>query len=208
MSNLVEILVVICYASILVELTFLHTPSVASSRRILLPDEAELEHYSDHYRRLFFLSPAKKLTYFILPLLVVYATFAYPVLELLLGPALFNDFVYLPTPAVGLLAACMMLGGRIITLASGFALRGISDPELEFLQTNRVFRWSRNPGLVGMYVMFAGFWIVMPSVLFLLGILVYITHMHFKVKIEEDYLANRYRASYARYRDRTPRYLV
>ena len=56
--------------------------------------------------------------------------------------------------------------------------------------------------------MFAGFWLAMPSVLFVLGIAVYMTHMHFKVRLEEDYLCNRFGSDFVHYRDNTPRYLL
>jgi protein-S-isoprenylcysteine O-methyltransferase Ste14 len=207
-SIVVLIAVLICYGSLLVELTILHTPSVASSRRLWSPVEGELDFYSKRYRRLFSLSPAHKLVRFILPLVIVYIVFAYPLAELWLGPALLGDYLYEPNRMVNTIAVCTMVVGRVMTLSSVIALRGAVATENEFLQTGFVFRWSRNPGLVGMYLMFAGFWIAMPSVLFLVGLLVYVTHMHFRVRIEEDYLANRYGESFIRYRDSTPRYLL
>lgn len=205
---LIELLVIACYASLLLELTALHTPSVASSRRIWTPDDTELEFYSERFRRWFGLSPLQKMLRFVLPLAVVYAMFAYPLLELWRGPALLGDFLYAPGALTRIAAVAMVIAGRSLTLGSVFALRRYATAGHRALQTRWVFRVSRNPGLVGMYLMFIGFWLIMPSALFGLGILVYMLHMHFKVRLEEDYLSNRFGGDFSRYRERTPRYLL
>ena len=101
-----------------------------------------------------------------------------------------------------------MIAGRALTLSSVFALRHYAADNHRALQTHSIFRWSRNPGLVGMYLMFLGFWLVMPSLWFALGLVVYVLHMHAKVRLEEDYLGNRFGADFTNYRDRTPRYLL
>ncbi len=206
--TLLDAVAIACYLSLALELTVLHTPSVASSRRIWASDDAGLEFHSERYRRWFRLSPWQKTLRFVLPLVIVYAVFAYPLLELWRGPAVFGDFLYAPDTLAEIAAVSMLIAGRALTLGSVFALRRFAAAGHRALQTRWVFRVSRNPGLVGMYVMFIGFWLAMPSASFALGILVYMLHMHFKVRLEEDYLVNRFGGDFSRYRDRTPRYLL
>ncbi|MEL6949807.1 MAG: methyltransferase [Pseudomonadota bacterium] len=203
-----DLLILACYASLVLELTVLHTPSVASSRRLWLPDDAQLAFYSPPFRRWFALSPAQKTVRFVLPLVIVYAVFLYPLGDLIWGPEAIGDYLYAPGTVIAIEAATLMIAGRALTLGSVFALRRYAADDHRALQTRSIFRWSRNPGLVGMYVMFVGFWLVMPSLWFALGILVYVLHMHAKVRLEEDYLGNRFGADFMRYRDRTPRYLL
>lgn len=197
-----------CYVSLALELTVLHTPSVASSRRLWSPDETELAFYSPAYRRWFDLSLIQKTVRFGLPLIIVYGVFLYPIADLIWGPAVLGDYLYTPGSLVAIEAASVMIAGRALTLGSVFALRRFAAEDHRALQTRSVFRWSRNPGLVGMYVMFVGFWLVMPSLTFALGLAVYVAHMHAKVRLEEDYLCNRFGADFTRYRERTPRYLL
>lgn len=208
MTTLLDVVAVACYLSLLIELTVLHTPSVASSRAILSADDAAPGAHSDRFRRWFQMSPLQKLLRFVLPLVVIYAVFAYPPLELWLGPALLGDFVYRPNTLVTGAAIVLLVIGRGFTLASVFALRRHAAADHRALQTRWIFRVSRNPGLVGMYIMFLGFWLAMPSAIFALGIVVYVVHMHLKVQLEEDYLGHRFGADFEDYRRRTPRYLL
>ncbi|MEM1437719.1 MAG: methyltransferase [Pseudomonadota bacterium] len=201
-------LIVVCYLLLAIELTVLHTPSVASSRRLWSPDDEELAFYSPEYRRWFELPPLQKALRFVLPLVIVYGVFLYPLADLIWGPEVLGDYLLIPGTALTVAAAALMIIGRALTLGSVFALRRYAAEDHCALQTRSIFRWSRNPGLVGMYVMFAGFWLAMPSLTFALGLVVYVLHMHAKVRLEEDYLGNRFGADFRHYRERTPRYLL
>jgi protein-S-isoprenylcysteine O-methyltransferase Ste14 len=58
-----------------------------------------------------------------------------------------------------------------------------------------------------MYFFAIGLWLTTPSMAMLAAIGVYAAHMHFKVLMEEDFLANRFGQAYTDYRLRTGRYL-
>lgn len=191
--SLLGALIAVCYLLLAVELTVLHTPSVASSRRLWLPDDQELAFYSPEFRRWFELPPRQKAMRFVLPLVIVYGVFLYPLADLIWGPELLGDYLYAPGTSTTIEAAAFMIAGRALTLGSVFALRRYAAEDHRALQTRSIFRWSRNPGLVGMYVMFVGFWLAMPSLTFAIGLVVYVLHMHAKVRLEEDYLGVRSR---------------
>lgn len=209
MSSAVNIVIIGAYLTLFAELTFLHVPSVASSRNILFGGGARRSGFSTRYRRIFDYSGPRKALLLGLPLCIVYALFAFPLIVIWLADNPFDDYLFNPRPVWQLLAMAMIIVGRGVTLAATFALRRTltDSSSSSMLQTTGPFRWSRNPGLVGMYVFITGTWCAMPSALMLTGILVYMSYMHVKVRMEEDYLENRLGNAYSDYRDRTGRYL-
>ena len=209
MSPGVVAVILAAYLSVLFELTVLHVPSVASSLRIWSPRDAWVATHSDRYRRLFDLPKAKKLALFFLPLAIVYAVYAYPLVVAWVGPDPLGDYAFGPSAATDVAAVALILAGRAISLTSALTIRRLNAQAggSFHLHTSGPFRWSRNPGLIGMYLFALGLWLIAPSARMLAGIVVYATYMHFKVRIEEDFLAHKFGAQYADYRLRTGRYL-
>jgi protein-S-isoprenylcysteine O-methyltransferase Ste14 len=206
---IVRLLIFAAYVSILIELTMLHVSSVASFRSIWAADDNITMWYSQKYVRLFRLGKLMKLTLFLPPLLAVYAVFLFPI------PIVFLDvqpplgFVFEPHLATNWVAFALIVAGRAITLISVVSmLREETSPDLWALNTSGLFRYSRNPGLAGMFIMFVGFWVLLPSSIFLAGILIYFAYMDFKVRMEEDFLTNRFGVKFQTYREKTSRYLL
>jgi protein-S-isoprenylcysteine O-methyltransferase Ste14 len=205
MPTILAAIIVVAYASLLLELTLLHVPSVASSLNIWSRPTALVASYSPTYRGIFSLSRPRKVVLFGLPLLVTYGVFLYP-LVVLWGPHdPFGDHVFTTVTASNAVAAALVVAGRLITLGSVLAMRA-RDRGASHLETSGPFRHSRNPGLVGMYVFVAGLWVAAPSLAMLIGIGIYLVHMDFKVRMEEDFLRNRFGEVYVGYQRRTSRY--
>jgi protein-S-isoprenylcysteine O-methyltransferase Ste14 len=202
-------IVVAAYVSLVIELTMLHVASVASSRRIWSAPASLVDSYSPLYRRVFRLPKPAKILAFGLPLLLVYGVFAYPVLVLWSGPDLLGDYLFTPAAATEVLGAALVVCGRVLALGAVLTIRRANSQSDDsfYLHTTGPFRWSRNPGLLGMYLFVGGLWLITPSATLLLGIVLYVAYMDFKVRMEEDFLANRFGSSYAAYRLRTGRYL-
>lgn len=209
MEAVVAAVVLAAYATLLFELTVIHVPSVASSLSLWAPRREWLEMYSPGYRRLFELSRAAKLLVFGPPLLIVYAVFCYPLVAVFLGPDLLGDDLFVPGAVLQSIAIGLIVLGRAFALVSARAIRRDNRQMASSfeLHTSGPFRWSRNPGLVGMYVFVAGLWLVNPSAALLAAIVVYVLYMDFKVRMEENFLDNKYRERYTDYRLRTGRYL-
>lgn len=200
---------ILAYLSIALELIAFHVPSVASTVNIWNPDKVLLASYSDRFRVLFELPKLKKIIVFILPLLLVYLTFFFPLFYFLWQP----EHLYLlfqPTEMSYLIGILFILLGRWITFSSVLTIRKENKQAGDSfkLHTGSLFSRTRNPGLVGMYVLFVGLWCCIPSPIFLVGILAYIGHMHFKVLMEENFLTNKYGQAYKAYFTHTKRYLV
>jgi protein-S-isoprenylcysteine O-methyltransferase Ste14 len=210
MSGWVIAALLAAYGSLLIELTVLHVPSVASSRGIWSARAEIVGGYSSSYRRVFAWPRALKLFVLGVPLLIVYALYAYPLVALWLGRDSLADYVFAPRLATDFVGVALVVAGRTIALAAVLTLRRENDQRGDSfrLHVGGPFRWSRNPGLVGMYVFVCGLWLVTPTVTMLVGIAAYALYMDFKVRMEEDFLANRFGSVYAEYRSRTSRYLL
>jgi protein-S-isoprenylcysteine O-methyltransferase Ste14 len=197
------------YASLAIELTLLHVASVASSRGIWSAHADLVDGYSPKFRRLFGLPLPAKLLAFGLPLLVVYCVYAYPLVVLWAGPDLLDDYLLRPSAATDVLAVALIGCGRALAFSAVLTIRRGNDQAGDSfrLHTAGPFRWSRNPGLLGMYLFVGGSWLAAPSTAMLLGIVLYAVYMDFKVRMEEDFLTNKFGSSYADYRLRTGRYL-
>ena len=208
MSSWVAVALVAAYLSLALELTVLHVPSVASSRGIWASRAELVDGYSASFRRIFAWPRPLKLLVLGVPLLIVYALYAYPLASLWLGADLLSDYLFAPRIATDLFGVALVAVGRTIALTSVLTLRRNEQRGDSFrLNVTGPFRWSRNPGLVGMYVFVAGLWLITPSTTMLLGIVLYMLYMDFKVRMEEDFLANKFGNAYAEYRLRTGRYL-
>ena len=209
MADLVPIVIALAYLSLIIELLFLPVPSVASSRAIWQAEQAVAEGYSSAYQRLFRLPKWQKLLILFVPLLGVYGLFLMPVL-VLFGVGVITSVTFFEpsalTNAVGLAA---ILLGRYVTLRSVILIRQQHEQQQDpfDLQTGGLFGLSRNPIQVGMYLFFLGIFICMPSVLIFIGWLYYMAYMHVKIKMEENFLRNKFGQRYLDYLARTGRYL-
>ena len=197
------------YLSLLIELVFLHVPSVASSRSIVAADPAIVSVHSSRYQSVFTLPLALRLLLFVAPVAVIYALFALPLIVLVSGENPLGDNLFAPGPAALVTGLCLIVAGRGLSLWSVLLLRGAGGESRDAgkLYTGGPFRRVRNPGLLGMYLFVFGLWAITPSLAMLAGIVVYLLHMDFKVRLEEDFLGNTCGDEYAAYHERTGRYL-
>jgi protein-S-isoprenylcysteine O-methyltransferase Ste14 len=208
MPTLLTATILLAYASLAVELTALHVPSVASSRGILWPDAARVATYSPWYRRIFGLNLISK-ALLVTPLLAAYGVYSFPLFVLWLGPDPLNDYAFAPARATDAAALVLIVVGRAAALGAAVAIRRDNAQRRESfrLHTAGPFRYCRNPGLVGMYVFVAGLWLACPSATMAAGIFVYVVYMDFKVRMEEDFLRGKFGDAYREYCRTTGRYL-
>lgn len=205
--GLMEWVTLFFYVTLLLELTVWHIPSVASSVNIMSDDKSLKACYSPKFQWVFELPPALKTLFFISPLLFIYLAHAYPAAGVFIWPELLHKAAYLELRS--LLAVALVVAGRGISLAYIFTIRKGNKQRGDsfMLHTKGVYRMSRNPGLLGLYLSFLGFWLAMPHLLFAICLMVYVAHMHFKVRMEEDFLSHKFGAPYLHYLAQSKRYL-
>jgi protein-S-isoprenylcysteine O-methyltransferase Ste14 len=100
--------------------------------------------------------------------------------------------------------------GVTICFAQGFAFRW-SFKRLNFLDHSRlvtegIYRWSRNPGLVGWTIVLAGLGLVCESAMVMFLVLVVWVGYGLLLPAEEEHLCRVFGDAYEAYRQRTARY--
>lgn|GEM_PF-2468188 len=205
---ILKICTIFFYLSLVLELTVWHVPSVASSRGIFASEEEIVGVYSLEFQKFFAMPRWKKILFFIVPLAFIYLAYVYPI-QLIFGFNFGMKPLFEPDSITTYAACLMILFGRMISLASVWKIRQNNEQKGDSfeLHTDGFFGRFRNPGLLGLYISFAGFWLVMPQPFFALCLLIYVRYMHEKVLMEEDFLRNKFGIAYDKYHATTNRYL-
>ncbi|MEM1141559.1 MAG: methyltransferase [Pseudomonadota bacterium] len=202
--------VVLGYLTLALELWLIPVPSVVSAVALMKDERVK---GADMLSRLRWLLPA----------LINIAVFAIPLIQSCLelvqplrrGTAAGSDGTgpLWPTGMAVLVGLSLIIGGRLLTVLVATAMRSpapvnLMQGTLELpLRRDGVFQYSRNPGLLGMYLFVFGVLIVQPSLVFALGLCHYVWHMHRRVLMEEDYLRDRFGSAYTDYLGCTRRYV-
>ena len=199
-------LVLIGFSSLMVQLLVFPVPSEASVYQLL----GRTNDGSDHDTRVARargLSPVLKLMRYLVPTALGISLFLIPVIAAVWRPVV-DYLIPLRSLEAGWalgLGACLLLGGQAVTLVSVLQLR--RSKIRSGLHSSGLFRWSRNPGLLGMYAFYLGLCFLFPCAVLFVGLIPYVWNMHTRVLIEESHLSSRLGAPYASYKTRVPRYL-
>lgn len=104
-----------------------------------------------------------------------------------------------------LIGLSVSIAGRAITLTAAKILAANSSKKL---MTRSLFRWSRNPVVLGLHLTFFGMLLIFPYWWLGAGFVFYLVNIHYKVKIEERHLVSIYGSAYSQYKKSTPRYIL
>lgn len=204
LEELVKYSIVFFYLSLFVELFFYNIPSVVTTKKILNSNLAETDYFSKPIRECFVWSKSKKILVFVLPMIFIYVLHVLP--AYLLVEMFYSDAFSLKVSLVGYLGITLVIAGRIISHLYLNAIQKIKNETQEGFVNNGIFKLSRNPGLLGLYISFLGFIVIKPIPFFIICFVVYVFYMHIKVKMEEDYLNNKHGEEYDGYLQKTRRY--
>ena len=106
------------------------------------------------------------------------------------------------------LAVVLSLTGLVIDLLSmPFLGRRSFGAEIGQLRTTGLYRYSRNPQLVGGFLLVTGYALLWPTWMGLLWAGLWIPIAHWMVAAEEEHLRAVFGAEYESYCRRTPRYI-
>ena len=146
--------------------------------------------------------PLRVLRYLV-PTAICILLFALPIV-VVLAPA--TRSILAPWSAAELAApgVAAVVVGRALTFGSVLQLRAAK--RRDELPAG-CFRHSRNPGLVGMFLMYAGLCVATGGPWLWLGAPLYFFNMHARVKLEEAELRARFDGSWRDYECSVPRYL-
>lgn len=205
-----EIAFIFGYVSLAVELLFFHVPSVANTQNFFRKNEQYQTNQNAYITAIQNWPLTKKILYLALPAVVVQGYFLVPFLYFV--PSV-SDSMYLlfhPSLYVQGLGLCCVVLGRILTFGSMLYLRKENKQTANSfkLHTGGIFRYTRNPGLDGMFLFFIGFGLLFPSLFMVLGFIFYIYYMVFRVRIEEAFLQDLFKDQFIAYQKQTNRFLL
>lgn len=201
LSFALDVAALAAYATLLLELTVFPIPSEASTWQLLAP---ETDSQGPELDRAQHRSLAGKLLGYALPTVVGVVAYLLP-LAVILVPSWRPALCWTSHPAAMLGGMVAIVFGRVLTFGSVLLLR--SQRRRGGGPPGGLFRWSRNPGLVGMYVGYVGLMVGYSMPLLALVLPLYLWNMHRRVRLEESQLQHTLGAAWSSYATHVPRYL-
>ncbi len=205
-----EVVFIIGYLTLALELLFFHVPSVANTQNFFRKNKHYNTGQNKFIRDIQNWPFPKKIILLAIPAVMVQLYFLLPFLYFL--PEFHDNLLLLFTPNtttdfVGLI--CIVCG-RLLTFGSMLYLRkeNRQTGDSFTLHTGGIFRYTRNPGLDGMFLFFIGLSLLFPSILMWLGLIFYIYYMVFRVRIEEAFLQDLFKDEFINYQKQTNRFLL
>jgi protein-S-isoprenylcysteine O-methyltransferase Ste14 len=196
------------YATLLIELIFFHVPSVANTKNFFVQNNDYSMAKSDLIKKVYHWSFLKKILVLLIPTILINVYFLVPFLYFL--PNAIDFCLFKPNSWLEILGVLFIVLGRYITFGSMIYIRKENKQTVNSfkLHTSGIFAYSRNPGLDGMFLFFAGFGFIVPTMLLWIGLLFYFYYMLFRVKIEEEFLKALFQNEYENYCQKTKRFLL
>lgn len=202
--NAVDAVVLAAYASLVVELVLFPIPSEASTWQLLAPAAAPGPDAGAPLARAARQPLGTKLLRYLLPTALGVGLFLVPPVCIAVPDARRALTTEVP-PAVAAAGVAAIVLGRAVTFTSVLQLRAARATRGAL--AHGLFRWSRNPGLCGMFLFYAGLCLVTGAPLLALGAPLYVLNMHGRVRLEEAHLAASLGERWSAYRTRVARYL-
>jgi len=196
------------YVTLVIELVFFHVPSVANTNNFFVKNKNYPKVDSEFILTIYRWSFTKKIIVLLIPTILINGYFFIPFLYFL--PMTDSFQIFKPAYGLQLLGVLLVLLGRGITFGSMLYIRKENKQKNDSfkLHTKGIFKYSRNPGLDGMYLFFIGFGLIFPSYMSWIGLVGYFIYMLFRVRIEEEFLKELFKQEYTDYCLKTKRFLL
>ncbi|MCC7451579.1 MAG: isoprenylcysteine carboxylmethyltransferase family protein [Anaerolineae bacterium] len=104
----------------------------------------------------------------------------------------------------------IIVGFALTTVAMlqlGLSARIYLPGQKTHLITSGIYRFSRNPAYSGVYLSFLGIFLILPSLIYLIGFCLFLLNQHFRIQREERFLRKSFGTDYEDYCRRVRRYL-
>jgi protein-S-isoprenylcysteine O-methyltransferase Ste14 len=207
-------ILVIIYLSIVYEITILPVPSVASTYQLFFVNNVDskvLKYGQDGLlKKVRNMSWLSKVLILFVPTAISVVNYCFPISVFFMPSALLGIIIIetLRHDIVILVALLMMFVGRTLSIKSVLNIREQNTQKNDDfdLKTIGLFRLSRNPILMGMYITYWGIFLLIPNWITLLGFVLYAANMHFRILLEEDFLRLMFGAKFNNYLANTSRY--
>ena len=197
---MLTVVVTLAYVSLVLELVLTPVPSVVSAVQLASAEQAAAGSRWLRYR-------------WFIPVLINNLTWVWPLFLVWREPATFGSGSSAQLTLLAVLGVVLVVAGRSLTIASALYLRKVVKPNIGHgdlnppLTVGGPFRYSRNPGLVGMYCLALGLLCLVPNLAFVAGLCFYLWHMHRRIKMEEQHLTDAFGQAFRDYMQKVPRYV-
>ena len=113
---------------------------------------------------------------------------------------------------INLFGICLMLIGFCLTMLSNFTLArdwrsGIDANNSTSLVTTGIFKFSRNPGYLGVAISQLGFFFALPTIFTLVCLGIGWLALHVQIRLEESHLFNTHKNQYVHYSEQVRRWI-
>jgi protein-S-isoprenylcysteine O-methyltransferase Ste14 len=210
METMTEVAFILGYLTLAIELLFFHVPSVANTQNFFRKNENFKTDQNKLITNIQNWSFSKKIIWLAIPAVIVQLYFVLPFLYFF--PSWHNNLFLLfkPNAITDFMGLICVVSGRLLTFGSMLYLRkeNRQTGNSFTLHTSGIFRFTRNPGLDGMFLFFIGFGLLFPSIWLWLGLIFYIYYMVFRVRIEEAFLEDIFKDEFINYQKQTNRFLL
>lgn len=115
-----------------------------------------------------------------------------------------------PSAGLSIISAGLLVLGNTLTFIAVGTLRANASfhefGETARLYTAGIYRTVRNPITLGLGLVFAGFVLARPSMVMLIGLIIFALNSHYRIHMEEVYLEKTFGNDYFQYKAATGKY--
>lgn len=206
-----KFIILATYASQIILICFFHVPSAGSTVEMLFkvrndPGRANRHPAAAATRSLL------KMIMLIIATLAVAITSLIPLISIIYAPIIKLLVPFMAKPSEFMKAVCIvfLVSGNVVSCIGVATLRSHVS-FTEFGETTRlhavgIYGFSRNPITVGLALIYAGFFLALPSAGMLIGFIIFLLNSAYRIKMEETYLQRAFDEDYAQYKRQVGKY--
>lgn len=200
------------YAAQIIQVCFFSVPSAGSTVEMLFKVKKNPAQSEGHPAVAVIRSRAK-MAVLILATLAVTTTWLIPLITIIYPPVMKLLLPFMAEPSELMKAICILflVAGNVLTYAAVVTLRSHvtfhAFGETTRLHTSGIYGRARNPITAGLILIYAGFFLALPSVAMLIGFTLFLLNSAYRIKMEEVYLQRTFGEDYLRYKRQVGKYL-
>ena len=200
------------YAAQIIQIYFFSVPSAGSTVEMLF----KVKKYparADGHPAAAAIRSRPKMIVLIMATLAVTATSLIPLITIVYPPLfkLLVPFTAQPSAPVKTISVLLLVAGNVLTYVAVVTLRSHVNfhafGETTRLHTSGIYAYSRNPITVGLALIYAGFFLALPSAVMLIGFIAFLLNSTYRIKMEEVYLQRAFGEDYLQYRQQVKKYV-
>jgi protein-S-isoprenylcysteine O-methyltransferase Ste14 len=168
---------------------------------------------SEHHPAAAAIRSRLKMTLLIIATLAVTATSLIPLITIIYPPFVTLLVLFIPKPSGLIKTICILflVAGNVLTYIAVVTLRAHVSfhefGETTQLYTGGIYGCLRNPITVGLALIYAGFFLALPSAAMLIGFIFFLVNSTYRIKMEEVYLQRTFGEDYVLYKRQAGKYL-